>query len=71
MNIFDIAGIASKIPFELVQKLEADIPKIQRLQVLLQQAEPHINALIPIEKEAQGIYDTLSPDIMNLLGALK
>ena len=71
MNIFDIMGIASKIPFELVQKLEADLPKLQKLQTLVQQAEPHVNALMPIVQEAEGIWNSISPDVMNLIGALK
>lgn len=71
MNIFDIMGVASKIPFELVQKLEADMPKLQKLQTLVQQAEPHVNALMPIAKEAEDVWNSISPDVMALVGALK
>lgn len=71
MSVFDILGLASKVPFDLIQKLETDLPKLQRLSALIQQAEPHINALIPIETEAQGIWNSISPEIMQLIGVLK
>jgi hypothetical protein len=71
MNFFDIAGIASRIPFELVQKFEADIPKFQRLMALEKQAEPHVTALEPIIKEAETIWASVSPDVQQLMGALK
>ena len=70
MNIFDIVGIASKVPFDLVQKLQADAPKIERLVALGQAAEPHVQALIPMEKEALAIYAEISPDVIKLLQAL-
>ena len=71
MNLFDIMGLASKIPFETIQKLEGDIPKFQKLQSLVQQAEPHINALMPIVKEAEDTWNSISPDMMSVIGALK
>lgn len=71
MNIFDIAGIAAKIPYELIQKFQTDMPKFQQLMELEKQAEPHINALMPITKEAETVWASISPDVQQLLGALK
>lgn len=70
MNVFDIMGIVSKVPYELEQKLIADMPKVQQLLALYQQAEPHINALLPIEKQAQALWDQLSPDVSAILKAV-
>lgn len=72
MNIFDVMGIVSKIPYEMVQKVEGvDIAKIQRLVALYRAAEPHVNALKPIEAEGQQIIDSLLPDLDIVLAALK
>lgn len=71
MNFFDIAGLASKIPFDLIQKFEADIPKFQRLAALEKQAQPHIDAMWPIVKEAETVWAEISPDVIQLLGDLK
>lgn len=72
MNIFDLMGIVSRIPYEMIEKVEGvDVPKVQRLVTLYKQAEPHINALKPIEAEAQQIVDQLLPDIDVVLAALK
>ena len=71
MNVFDVVGIASKIPYDLVQKLEADLPKFQQLMALERQAQPHVDALMPIAKEAEAIWNSISPDVMQIIGALK
>ena len=71
MTLFDIMGIASRVPYELIQKLECDLPKFQQLQALEQQAEPHVNALLPLIKEAETIWGSISPDIKALLSALQ
>ena len=70
MNIFDIIGVASKIPFDLTQKLESDIPKLERLVALTTEAEPHVVALEPIAKEAEEIWASISPEILSVLKAL-
>lgn len=71
MNLFDVMGLASKVPYELIQKLQADMPKVQRLMALEKEAEPHVTALEPIIKEAMAVYDSISPDVMQLIGALR
>jgi hypothetical protein len=71
MNLFDVMGVASKIPFELVQKLEGDMPKLQQLLALEKQAEPHVTALEPIINQAKTIYDSISPDVLALVSALE
>lgn len=71
MTLFDIMGIASRVPYELIQKLEGDLPKFQQLQALEQQAEPHVNALLPLIKDAETIWGSISPDIKALLSALQ
>ena len=71
MSVFDIIGLASKVPFDLIQKLEGDLPKLQKLQTLVQQAEPHVNALMPIVQEAESVWNSISPDVMTLIGTLQ
>lgn len=66
MNVFDMMGLVSKVPYDSVQKLEADLPKFQQLQALYQQALPHINALEPIAKQAEDIWAQISPDVMSI-----
>jgi hypothetical protein len=60
-------GIASRIPFDLVQKLQADMPKIQQLMALEKQAVPHLTALEPIAQEAQAVWNSISPDVTALI----
>lgn len=71
MNIFDILGTVSKIPYDSMQKMEADSPKAIRLMQLYQAALPHINAILPLFKEAEQIFGEISPDVMNVLKAIK
>ena len=71
MSLFDIMGIAAKVPYELIDKLEADIPKFQQLIALEKEAEPHVLALEPIIKDATKVWDTISPEVQQLMGALK
>lgn len=71
MNVFDIMGIVSKVPYDLVQKLEADLPKFQQLQALYEQAAPHIAALEPIAKQAEDIWNQISPDVMSILKSIR
>jgi hypothetical protein len=70
MNFFDLIGLASKIPYDLLQKFQGDVPKFERLMALEKQASPHVDALIPIIKEGEGIVNTLSPDVLALLKTL-
>ena len=67
MNIFDIVGLASKVPYDLIQKLQADAPKIERLVALSQEAQPYVAKLMPIAQEAEGIWASISPDVATLL----
>lgn len=72
MTIFDILGIVERIPYELMQKVEGvDIPKFQQLSDIYKQAKPHIDALKPLESQAQQIWESLQPDVDALLAALK
>lgn len=71
MSLFDLVGIASKIPYDLIQKLEADLPKFQQLQALEAQAQPHVDALLPIIKEAETVWNTVSPDVATLIKDIK
>lgn len=71
MNLFDLAGIASKVPYELIPKLEGDMPKLQQLLALEKEAEPHIQALMPIITQAQEIWNSISPDVVALIRALE
>jgi hypothetical protein len=71
MNLFDVVGLASKVPYDLIQKLQADLPKFQRLMALEKAAEPHINALMPIVKEAEAVWGSISPDVIQIIGVLK
>lgn len=71
MSIFDIIGLASRVPYQLIEKLEADVPRFQRIVVLSQEALPHVNALIPIEKEAARLWAEISPEVMQLLKDIK
>lgn len=70
MNIFDIVGLASKVPYDLVQKLEGDMPKIQRLIAISQEAAPSVQHLTPLAEEAEKIWASISPDVANLLKAI-
>jgi hypothetical protein len=67
MNFFDLIGLASRIPYDLIQKLQGDAPKFEQLMALEKQAAPHIDALMPIVKEAETIWNSISPDVQNLL----
>lgn len=72
MNVFDILGIVERIPYELLQKIEGvDVPKVQQLVALYKQAKPHIDALKPIETQAQALWEQLQPDVDAILNALK
>ena len=71
MSLFDIMGIAAKVPYELIDKLEADLPKFQQLMALEKEAEPHVLALEPIIKDATQVWDSISPEVQQLIGALK
>jgi hypothetical protein len=71
MSLFDIMGIAAKVPYELIDKLEVDLPKFKQLMALEKEAEPHVTALEPIIKDALAVWDTISPDVQQLIGALK
>ena len=70
MSLFDIIGIASKIPYDLLGRLEADLPKLKQLQALAQQAAPHVDALLPIVKEAESVWSSISPDVLALINAI-
>jgi hypothetical protein len=70
MSIFDIVGIASRIPFELIQKLQNDMPKVEQLMALEKQAAPHVDALMPIVKEAETVWNSISPDVTTLLKSI-
>jgi hypothetical protein len=70
MNLFDLVGIASKIPADLTGKLEADLPKLKQLQAIYMQAAPHLIALEPLVKEAETVWNTISPDVMALIDAI-
>jgi len=70
MNFFDLIGLASKIPYELIQKLQGDAPKFERLLELEKQAAPHVEALMPIVKEGESIVNSISPDVLALLKTL-
>lgn len=70
MNIFDIIGLASKVPYDLLQKLEADVPKLQRLVALSQEATPYVEKLQPIAEEAEKIWASISPDVAALLKSI-
>jgi hypothetical protein len=67
MSIFDIIGVAQRIPYELIQKLEGDMPKVQQLIALVKQAQPHVDAVIPIFKEGETIWNSISPDVQALI----
>ena len=71
MSLFDIMGIAAKVPYTLIDKLEADLPKFQQLMTLEKEAEPHVLALEPIIKDATQVWDSISPEVQQLIGALK
>lgn len=71
ISIFDIWGITSRIPYELMQKLEADIPKFKQLAELVKQAQPHLDGLMPIIKQGEAIWASVSPDVRALLDAVK
>lgn len=72
MTVFDILGIVERIPYELLQKVEGvDVPKFERLSALYKQAKPHIDALKPLENEAQAIWESLQPDVDAILAAIK
>lgn len=71
MTLFDLMGLASKVPFELIQKLEADLPKFQQLMDLEKEAEPHVTALIPIMKDAQTVWNSISPDVLSLVSTFE
>ena len=70
MNFFDLIGLASKVPYDLIQKLQGDAPKFERLVELEKQAAPHVDALMPIIKEGEGIVSSISPDVLALLKTL-
>lgn len=71
MTFFDLMGLANRIPFDLIQKLEGEIPKFQQLLDLEKQAEPHVNALSTLVKQGEVIWASLSPDVKALLDAIK
>jgi hypothetical protein len=71
MSLFDIMGIAAKVPYPLLEKLESDLPKFQQLMALEKEAEPHVMALEPIIKDVQQVWDSISPEVQQLIGALK
>lgn len=71
ISIFDIWGTASRIPYDLMQKLEADIPKFKQLADLVKQAQPHLDALMPLVKQGESIWASVSPDVRALLDAVK
>ena len=70
MNFFDFIGLASKLPYDLIQKLQGDASKFERLVELEKQAAPHVDALMPIIKEGEGIVSSISPDVLALLKTL-
>ena len=67
MNIFDIVGIASKVPYDLVQKLEGDLPKIQRLIAISRRLRLQFRNSRLFAEEAEKIWASISPDVANLL----
>lgn len=71
MNFFDLMNLAQRVPFDLMQKLEGDIPKFQQLSDFWKQAKPHVDALEPILKSAEAVWGTVSPDVMAMLQAIK
>lgn len=70
MNVFDIVGLASKVPYDLIEKLRNDTPKLERLIAISQEAAPAIQHLTPLAEEAEKIWVSLSPDITALLKAI-
>lgn len=70
MSFFDLVGVASHIPFDLIQKLEADMPKIKQLEDLEKQAAPHVDPLMPIIKQAETVWNSISPDVTALIKAI-
>lgn len=71
MTFFDLMGLTQRIPFDVIQRLEGEIPKFQQLLDLEKQAEPHVNALSALVKQGEAIWASLSPDVKALLDAIK